>query len=356
MLIAQAAAQPLPAASVPRQMALSTARSASEPQAVTVPVSPGVTALTVQLQPAPKTPEWSLTDPAVWTPILALATIISAQWITWRQLKTQRLGTDKQLAEAARNTEKQLTASREAANRQALEAREQASLSRTLESRKDLFSQFIDDFKLTASMIGKLPDRDLLKNPDLEELQNMNATVNKIWLWASPETVYEVRVMQTETNELAMEGVMNCRPIHRVMDDIRRAEARLQKLEVERDGHLQAIRNFRKEVSPSGIPTMSNMASEMALHSALKHAQDGIKAGHEELQPLHAENVRLRKEYLAFVTARSSENMKRLTNLMGLARKELQVPGDTAVLDLQTDEIRERVAALSKRVREELEQ
>ena len=129
-----------PAASLPANFATIT-------PSVTVPISSHFNAITLQLPPAPKLPDWSWSDPTVWTPLLALATIVSSQWITWRQLRTQRSGTeaqlaagrealDKQLVEAARNADKQLAAARETAERQMQNARDQAAWGLALELAK----------------------------------------------------------------------------------------------------------------------------------------------------------------------------------------------------------------------------
>ena len=64
----------------------------------------------------------------------------------------------------------------------------------------------------------------------------------------------------------------------------------------------------------------------------------------------------LRSGYMQFVAKRQNPLMDRLTNLMGLARKELQVMGDTTILEIQTNEIKLRVRAAIKTVQDAMEQ
>lgn len=367
-MISTAAAQDLLTAAALQPAASSLASPATAPQAVTVPIFPPFNAVTLQLPPVPKSPDWSLSDPAVWTPLLALATIVSSQWITWRQLRTQRKGTetqliagrealDKQLAEAARNTDKQLVAARETADRQMQNARDQAALGRALESRKALFSEFIDDFKNTAAMIGDLPNRDFNSGAAvIEELAAMNATVNKIWLWAEPLTVYEVRVLQTELNELFFAAVLECRGIARVMKKIKLVEKQVQKIEEERAAFAQQTRSFQHDLTPNGNPTRQSLEKIHSLSTSFDRAVEGSRLGRQELSELHAKSTMLRSAYMQFLVVGQAPLMDRLTNLMGLARKELQVMGDTTILEIQTNEIKLRVRAAIKTVQDAMEQ
>lgn len=273
------------------------------------------------------------------------------------QLKASRDALDKQLAEATKNTDKQLAAARETADRQMQNARDQATLGRTLESRKALFSEFIDDFKNTAAMIGDLPNRDFTSGAAItEELAAMNATVNKIWLWAEPLTVYEVRVMQTELNELFIAAALECRGIASVMNKIKLAEKRVEEIEKERDAAAQKIRDFQHDLTPNGIPTLQSLERITNLSTSFNHAAEGSKLGRQEILDLYARNIELRSAYMHFVGIRQIPLMDRLTNLMGLARKELQVMGDTKILDMQTEEIKKRVQAAIKSVQDEVKQ
>lgn len=361
-----AIAQPLPNAAAPQPAAPASFATAS--QAVTVPISPPFNAVTLQLSPVPKAPDWSWSDPAVWTPLLAFATIVSSQWITWRQLRTQRKGTeaqliagreavDKQLVEAARNTDKQLAAAREAADRQMQNARDQAALGRALESRKILFSEFIDDFKNVAAMIGDLPNNDFTSGVAVtESLTAMSATVNKIWLWAEPLTVYEVRAMHTELNELFFAAMLECSGIARVMRKIKLAEKHVQKIEAERDAFAQQKKSFQDDMTANEDPSRESLEKIDSLTTAFNHATEQSRLGRQELSELHTRNTMLRSGYMQFVAKRQTPLMDRLTNLMGLARKELQVTGDTTILEIQTNEIKLRVQAAIKTVQDAMQQ
>lgn len=343
-MISTAAAQPLPAASAPAQVVSSPVAAASAParpasavQTVTVPVTPALNAITVQLQPEAKPTSWL--DPALLGPLVAALAILATY-----------IGT-------SRNTNKQLNAARETAERQMQNARDQARLDRTLASRKVNFDTFIDDFKRCAHLIGDLPNRDFsVSGPNIEELSGLNATVNKIWLWAEVETVVEVRALAADISELFMEGMVACRPIWIVQKQVKRIGATVTRLEGERDDAAKAIREFKHDYDEVGRQQGPNQSAEQNLHRQLANAVSGVNAGRKELNDHLMQEAKLRSEYLSFIGAKQPFLMNKLTHLMGTARRELQVDGDTTILDQQTELMKQRVNDAIKRVQVSLEE
>ena len=63
-----------------------------------------------------------------------------------------------------------------------------------------------------------------------------------------------------------------------------------------------------------------------------------------------AEETKLRREYLNFIAKRQPLLMGRMNHLMGTARKELEVAGDTTILDQQTEDMKQRVSEAIRRV------
>ena len=90
------------------------------------------------------------------------------------------------------------------------------------------------------------------------------------------------------------------------------------------------------------------------ISNLLASSTAGIKQGRVERNDELAEEARLRSAYLTFVVARSSELMDRLARIMTLARKELQVEGDTTLLEAQTAQFKQRVSAAITQVQKEL--
>ena len=337
-MLSTAAAQPLPAASAPAQAAPSPAlatsapaRPASAAQTATVPVTPAYNAITVQLQPEAKPTSWL--DPALLGPLVAALAILGTY-----------IGT-------ARNTNKQLKAARDTSDRQMQNARDQARLDRTLASRKVNFDTFIDDFKRCAHLIGDLPNRDFA-NAGLEiaELSDMNATVNKIWLWAEVQTVFEVRSLGADINELFMEGMVECQPVWLIQKKIKRIRGVLARVESERDEAARAIRQFKQEYDEEGRRLVANQSAEQDLHRQFANAASGASSGHRDLNEHLAEETKLRREYLNFIAKRQPLLMGRMNHLMGTARKELEVAGDTTILDQQTEDMKQRVSEAIRRV------
>lgn len=329
-MIPTAAAQllPAPAAAAPARAASSSVALASSP-AVTVPLMPTYNAITVQLQPADKSTSWL--DPTILGPLVAAMAILATY-----------IGT-------ARNTTKQLIAARETADRQMDNARDQSRQDRTLQSRKTIFDTFIDDFKRCAHLIGDLPNRDFGKSgPDIEELSGMNATVNKIWLWAEVATVHEVRSLQADINELFIEGMSECVPIRIVKEKLQRVEPMLVRLESERDAYAKQIREFKPDYDSLDRVTAASQRIEQNLHLNLAQATSAITAGCKERAEHWARVVKLQIEYMTFISDRQPQLMSKLTKLMGMARNELGVGGDVSILDDQTEEMMKRVAAAIK--------
>ncbi|RUR67347.1 hypothetical protein EJP67_09770 [Variovorax guangxiensis] len=292
---------------------------------------PATQAITIQLPPKSQDNMYLGLEPAMWGPVLTgLALLVTTAYQVW-------------------NTNRQLKEAREAAARQVESDREQARLDRTLESRKDLFDTFIDDYKKTASLIGDLPSRDMSEaGPDIEELSSMNATVNKIWLWAEVGTVLEVRELQAEINEHFFQAMMQCRPIWLARKRVTRIETKLQQLESEREQYLVAARTFVP------YPEPSQDQKQRMISNLLASANAGINQGRVERNNELAEEGRLRSAYLTFVVARSAVLMDRLARIMTLARKELQVEGDTTLLEAQTAQFKRRVSAAIAQVQKEL--
>ena len=302
-----------------------------------MPVTPAYNAITVQLQPVDKPTSWL--DPTILGPLVSAIAILATY-----------IGT-------ARNTNKQLKAARETANRQIDNARDQSRQDRTLQSRKTIFDTFIDDFKRCAHLIGDLPNRDFGKSgPDIEELSAMNATVNKIWLWAEVPTVYEVRSLQADINELFFEGMSECRPIWLVQKRLKRIEPVLLRLEGERDAYAKQIREFKPDYDALDRVTAASQRIEQNLHVNLAHASSAITAGYKERAEQLAEEAKLRSDYLTFIGERQSQLMSKLTKLMGMARNELGVEGDVLILDDQTEEMKKRMTAAIKRVQDKLKE
>ena len=206
-------------------------------------------------------------------------------------------------------------------------------------------------------MIGDLPNRDFNSgSAAIEELTAMNATVNKIWLWAEPLTVYEVRVLQTELNEFVFSALPKCRGIAAVTNRIKSAKKLVEEIEQERDAIAQQTKNFRHDLTTHGNPTRESLEKVASLGTSLLHAIEGSRLGRQELSALYAENTMLRSAYMQFLVAGQAPLMDRLTNLMGVAREELQVTGDTKILEIQTEEIKLRVRAAIEMVQDEMKQ
>lgn len=336
MLISQAAAQPLSGTSASKP-APSVPPSAEAMTAATVSVPPTYNAITVQLQPVAKAAGWL--DPIILGPLVSAIAILATY-----------IGT-------ARNTNKQLKAARETADRQMQNTRDQARLDRTLQSRKTVFDTFIDDFKRAAHLIGSLPNHELEKSgPDIDELSAMNATVNKLWLWAEVATVVEVRSIQADVNVLFLDAMMECQPIWQTQKHIKRIEARLAELEEQRDGQTVWLRNFFEEHGRTVDPPQRIEGSWRIGQEQLAGTEAKIRTGHEQLKQALAEEARLRQVFMAFIGARQPPLMDRMTRLMGMARSELQVEGDTAILDTQTQEMKKRMSEAIQRLHDRLKE
>ena len=299
--------------------------------AATMPVTPAYNAITVQLQPVDKSTSWL--DPTILGPLVSALAILATY-----------MGT-------ARNTNKQLKAARETADRQMDNARDQSRQDRTLESRKTIFDAFIDDFKRYAHLIGDLPSRDFGKSgPGIEELAALNATVNKIWLWAEVATVYEVRSLQADINELFFDGLLECGPIWQVQKRLKGIEPLLLRLQGERDAYAKQIREFKPDYdAQDGLAAVSEK-----IEQNLTRVSSAIAALYGQRADHSAEEAKLRSEYLTFIGKRQPDLMTKLTKLMSMARTELGVAGDTSILHDQTEEMKKRMTAAIKRVQDKL--
>lgn len=210
---------------------------------------------------------------------------------------------------------------------------------------------FIDDFKKTASLIGGLAGQQMTKaGPEIEELAAMNATVNKIWLWAEVDTVAEVRALQADINELFFDAMVQCQPVWLARKRLARIDAEIQRLEMERESHLVAARLFVPHPDPI------QEQRQRVVQDFLANATAGINQGRVDRNDEIEEEARLRSEYLTFVGARTSKLMERLAKVMTLARKELDVHGDTSVLEAQTAEFKKRVRSAIAKVQRDLQE
>ncbi|MGO4393408.1 hypothetical protein AB4Z46_18800 [Variovorax sp. M-6] len=294
-------------------------------------IIPATQAITIQLPPKSQDDKYLGLEPAMWGAVLTgIALIVTTAYQVW-------------------NTNKQLKEARNAAAAQVESDREQARLDRTLESRKTLFDTFIDDFKKTAALIGDLPNKDMTRaGPDIEELSAMNATVNKIWLWAEVETVRQVRELQAQINEHFFQALVQCQPIWLAKGRVARIDAVIQRLEMEREQYFAAARSFVPHPDP-----IQEQRQRM-VNDLLANATAGINQGRSERNDELVEEGKVRRAYLTFVGERSAELMDRLAGIMTLARKELQVEGDTSVLDSQTAQFKQRVSAAIDKVQQAL--
>ncbi|MDQ0081776.1 hypothetical protein J2W35_002115 [Variovorax boronicumulans] len=308
MPISTAAAQPLPAVSAPQQAASSPLPATSAPQAVTVPVTPAYNAITVQLQPDAKPTSWF--DPTILGPLVSAIAILATY-----------IGTQ-------RNTNNQIRAAQKNIDLQMENTRKQAVLDRTSKARAEILGEFIDDFKRTAKLIGDLPNKPELDGSNIEELLAMNATVNKLWLWAEVDTVHHVRELQADLNELFFDAMLERRPVLTMYPLIAKAREKVADTE-DKFKHT----------------TYANATGRKA-------AEEVILAASLELANIRQEDTRRRGVYLEFIGARQSALMDRMNMLMKMARAELHVEGDTTKLDVQTEEIKKRVQAAIKRVQD----
>lgn len=342
--MAEAAAQSVPTASAPLPA----------PQVLsTVPVPPTTQSITIQLPPKAPDEKYFGLEPAMWGPVVTgLALIVATAYQVWNtntQLAEARKTADRQITEARAIAKTQIEEARSAAARQVESAREQARLDRTLESRKALFDTFIDDFKKTAALIGDLPSKDMTQaGPDIEELSSMNATVNKIWLWAEVSTVKEVRELQAQINEHFFQAMVQCQPIWVLRKRIGRIDTKLRQLEADREQYLAAARAFVPHPDPIQEQQQRTIADLLSFATA------SINQGRFERNIALAEHGKLRSAYLSFVGARSTELMDYLGQIMTLARKELQVDGDTVPLEAQTADFKKRVSAAIAQVQKAL--
>lgn len=308
MPISTAAAQPIPAASAPREAASLPLPAASAPQTITVPAVPAYNAITVQLQPDAKPTSWA--DPTILGPLVSAIAILATY-----------IGTQ-------RNTNIQIRAAQKNLDLQMVNARKQAVLDRTSKARADILGEFIDDFKRTAKLIGDLPNKPDLNGSNIEELLAMNATVNKLWLWAEVDTVHHVRELQADLNELFFDAMLERRPVLAMYPLIKKARDKVAEFD---DSSRRA-----HYVVHLGRESVERMALEAS----------------RDLAKVLQEDTRRRGIYLEFIGVRQSALMDRMNVLMKLARAELHVEGDTTKLDVQTEEIKKRVQAAIKRVQD----
>lgn len=333
-----------------------------------MPIQPGYNAIQVELKPAEKQNGW--TDPTAVIPALAIVGTIVATFLQLHygrrnlnsQLDATRLAAEKQIAAQWKSTQAQLDAAREQAAKQIAEARKDAQEeredarkreidARLAQERTKVFTELIESYKKAAAVIGGLAQANPAKDKKLSEpIADLTASVNKVWLFADTQTVWETRELLAKVMETFLEGMKMCMPIYRNFHEIEQHEEKIKAFLKEKKESSAALAAFQQRATGALLNTPEHNAQKDLLIGNVIRASNAVSDGRKLRQDLLNDNGVHTKAYVAWLAPRQVALMNDLSNVLKRARLELHVPGEMEAIDLQTVDMQKRLQQAMARV------
>lgn len=335
--------------------------SPAVPSAAAVPIQAGYNAIQVELKPADKQNGW--TDPTAVIPALAIVGTIIATFLQLHygkrnlnsQLAAARLAAKEQIDAQWKNTQAQLEAAREQAVKQIAEARKDAQEereharkreidARLAQERTKVFTELIESYKKAMAVIGGLAQANPAKDKKLHEpLGDLTASVNKVWLFADTQTVWETRELLAKVMETFLEGMKICMPLYRNFHEIEQHEEKIKAFLEEKKESSAALAAFQQNARGALLNTPEHHAQKDLLIGNVIRASNAVSDGRKWRQNLLNDNGVHAKAYVAWLAPRQVALMNDLSNVLKRARLELHVPGEMEAIDLQTVDMQKRL-------------
>lgn len=295
---------------------------------VAFPIAPAVQSITVELRPAEKANGWL--DPAAIIPALAIVGTLVATMV--------------QLSFGRKNLERQLSEAKMAARAEREHSFQKEVETRLAEARTKVFTELIEAFKKALLLIGGLGALNPIKEKELSlPIANLTASANKVWLFASTETVLQTRELLAKTTETFFDGMAECMPIYKNLNLLQKIEeATFSLLQDEKDAFLR-LQEFKHAEHLSTEAPAALVAREKKMIESLNRAVESVSKCRADRQLVLDNNFVLLKHYAGWLIPRQVDLMNCLSTVLKLARVELKVPGEMERIDIQTVDLLRRL-------------